>query len=82
MAASSTSSAPALEHLRPDSVLERAPLERGRGGQLRAYRHDGFWACMDTYKDAVALNDLWASAANSWPLWEREHPPPRAHAGA
>ena len=29
-------------------------------GELRAYRHEGFWECMDTYKDAVALNDLWA----------------------
>ena len=27
----------------------------------RAYRHDGFWDCMDTYKDAVVLNDLWAA---------------------
>ena len=31
--------------------------------QLRAYRHTGFWDCMDTYKDAVLLNDLWAGGA-------------------
>ena len=31
-------------------------------GELRAFRHEGFWDCMDTYKDAVALNDLWARA--------------------
>ena len=37
----------------------RAPLERlAAEGELRAYRHDGFWDCMDTYKDAVVLNDL------------------------
>ncbi len=30
-------------------------------GELRAYRHEGFWDCMDTYKDAVTLDDLWAS---------------------
>jgi glucose-1-phosphate cytidylyltransferase len=49
-----------LELLEPDSVLERAPLERlAVAGRLRAHRHDGFWHCMDTYKDAVALNDLW-----------------------
>jgi glucose-1-phosphate cytidylyltransferase len=57
----------ALEYLAHDSVLEREPLRRlAADGQLRAYRHDGFWECMDTYKDAVALNDLWASGAAPW----------------
>ena len=56
-----------LDYLRPDSVLEREPLRRlAADGQLRAYRHEGFWECMDTYKDAVALNDLWASGAPPW----------------
>jgi glucose-1-phosphate cytidylyltransferase len=49
------------------SVLERAPLEGlARDGELRAHRHEGFWECMDTYKDAVALNDLWESGAAPW----------------
>ena len=57
----------ALDYLREDSVLERAPLERlAADGQLSAFRHEGFWACMDTYKDAVALNDLWASGEPPW----------------
>ena len=44
-------------------MLEREPLERlAADGGLHAYRHEGFWACMDTYKDAVRLNDLWAPA--------------------
>jgi glucose-1-phosphate cytidylyltransferase len=64
-----------LDYLEPDSVLERAPLERlAADGQLRALRHEGFWDCMDTYKDAVALNDLWASGAAPWRLWDRDHP--------
>ncbi len=51
-------------------MLERAPLERlAQEGELRAYRHKGFWECMDTYKDAVALNDLWASGQAPWRLW-------------
>jgi glucose-1-phosphate cytidylyltransferase len=29
----------------------------------------GFWECMDTYKDAVALNDLWARGEAPWKLW-------------
>jgi glucose-1-phosphate cytidylyltransferase len=57
----------ALAYLREDSVLEREPLERlAADGQLYAFRHEGFWACMDTYKDAVALNDLWAAGAAPW----------------
>jgi glucose-1-phosphate cytidylyltransferase len=63
-------SRPALELLTHDSVLEREPLEQmAAAGQLRAFRHDGFWACMDTYKDAVELGDLWASGRAPWKLW-------------
>jgi glucose-1-phosphate cytidylyltransferase len=54
-------------YLAPDAVLEREPLERlAADGGLHAYRHEGFWACMDTYKDAVRLNDLWASGRAPW----------------
>jgi glucose-1-phosphate cytidylyltransferase len=63
-----------LDYLEGDSVLERAPLEQlAADGQLRAFRHQGFWDCMDTYKDAVALNDLWASGTAPWRLWREEH---------
>lgn len=59
-----------LDYLRADSVLEREPLERlASDDQLRAHRHEGFWECMDTYKDAVALNDLWASGKPPWRIW-------------
>jgi glucose-1-phosphate cytidylyltransferase len=61
----------ALEWIGADSVLERAALQRLAGaGELRAYRHEGFWECMDTYKDAVQLNDLWASGSPPWKLWD------------
>jgi glucose-1-phosphate cytidylyltransferase len=54
-------------YLGPDLVLEREPLERlAADGGLHAYRHEGFWACMDTYKDAVRLNDLWAAGDAPW----------------
>ena len=60
----------ALSYFAPDSVLERAPLERlAADGQLRARRHEGFWECMDTYKDAVQLNDLWAQGDAPWKVW-------------
>jgi glucose-1-phosphate cytidylyltransferase len=56
-----------LDYLEEDSTLEREPLERlAADGQLRAYRHTGFWDCMDTYKDAILLNDLWAAGRAPW----------------
>ena len=56
-----------LDYLADDSTLEREPLERlAADGQLRAYRHTGFWDCMDTYKDAILLNDLWAEGRAPW----------------
>jgi glucose-1-phosphate cytidylyltransferase len=62
-----------LDYLGEDSVLEREPLERlASDGQLRAYRHQGFWDCMDTYKDAVLLNDLWDSGDPPWRVWTEE----------
>jgi glucose-1-phosphate cytidylyltransferase len=62
-----------LGYLSEDSVLEREPLESlASDGQLRAYRHEGFWDCMDTYKDAVLLNDLWDSGEPPWRVWAEE----------
>jgi glucose-1-phosphate cytidylyltransferase len=60
----------ALERLAPDSVLEREPLEQlAASGELRAYRHEGFWDCLDTYKDAVELGELWGSGRAPWKIW-------------
>jgi glucose-1-phosphate cytidylyltransferase len=60
----------ALSALAPDSVLEREPLESlAAAGELRAYRHEGFWDCLDTYKDAIELNDLWTAGRAPWRLW-------------
>ena len=60
-----------LELLDDESVLEREPLSALAGdGELRAFHHDGFWDCMDTYKDAVLLNDLWEAGRAPWKLWK------------
>jgi glucose-1-phosphate cytidylyltransferase len=60
-----------FDYLTETSILEREPLEGlARDQQLRAFRHTGFWDCMDTYKDAVTLNDLWASGTAPWAVWE------------
>jgi glucose-1-phosphate cytidylyltransferase len=61
----------ALGYIDEESVLEREPLQRlAADGRLRAFRHEGFWDCMDTYKDAVLLNDLWASGKAPWRIWD------------
>jgi glucose-1-phosphate cytidylyltransferase len=61
----------ALDYVEESSVLEHEPLRRlAADGQLHAFRHAGFWDCMDTYKDAVTLNDLWASGDAPWRVWD------------
>ena len=59
-----------FDYLSDSSVLEREPLEGlADDRRLHAFRHTGFWECMDTYKDAVQLNDLWADGRAPWKLW-------------
>jgi glucose-1-phosphate cytidylyltransferase len=61
-----------LALLEPDSVLEREPLERlAAVGELSAFRHRGYWQCMDTYKDAVTLNERWIDGGAPWRVWPR-----------
>ena len=64
-----------LEYLSKDEacVLERKPLaELARNRQLNVYRHDGFWACMDTQRDRSYLEGLWASGKAPWAKWARD----------
>jgi glucose-1-phosphate cytidylyltransferase len=56
-----------VDYLQAESVLEREPLQSLAGaGELRAFKHRGFWDCMDTYKDAIMLNDLWDRGEAPW----------------
>jgi glucose-1-phosphate cytidylyltransferase len=49
---------------------EREPLERlAAEGQLMAYRHESFWQCMDTLRDKVLLDAMWASGEAPWKTW-------------
>jgi glucose-1-phosphate cytidylyltransferase len=60
-----------FEYLDPDGPLESGPLQRlADAKQLVAYRHEGFWACMDTYKDQVDLNSAWQSGSAPWRSWK------------
>jgi glucose-1-phosphate cytidylyltransferase len=58
-----------FEYLSDDDgcVLEQLPLPKlASDGQLRVFRHPGFWQCMDTFKDYRQLNELWASGNPPW----------------
>ena len=58
-----------FDYLSVDSVLEREPLATlAEEGQLTAFKHAGFWKCMDTYKDNIELNELWNGDA-PWKIW-------------
>ena len=57
----------ALSFIGEGSVLEGSPLEDlSADDELRAFKHEGFWDCMDTYKDLVTLNDLWEKDEAPW----------------
>jgi glucose-1-phosphate cytidylyltransferase len=53
-----------------ECIFEREPLERlALDGQLMAYRHDGFFYAMDTYREYQYLNDLWSGGQAPWRVW-------------
>jgi len=53
-----------------DCDLELGALEKlANEGELMVYRHDDFWACMDTYRDMEYLNRLWAQGKATWKVW-------------
>ena len=60
-----------FDYLADDStVFENEPLETlARKGQLMAYRHGGFWQCMDTQRDKKQLEDLWRTGEAPWKTW-------------
>jgi len=61
-----------LDYLDGDAcILEREPLERlAAEGQLRAFRHEGFFFAMDTYREYEQLNQIWLGGAAPWKIWE------------
>lgn len=61
----------ALDLIEGDSEsLEQGLLRKlSEIGQLKAYSHDGFWQCMDTYREMELLNDLWREGRAPWKTW-------------
>ena len=53
-----------------DTALERSPMEKAAADkQVMAYRHTGFWQCMDTVREKQTLEDMWASGSAPWKVW-------------
>jgi len=53
-----------------DCVFERYPLEKlAEEQQLMAYRHEGFWQCMDTMRDKELLEKMWTEGNAPWKVW-------------
>ena len=63
-----------LDYIEGDGTFfEREPLEQlASDGQLVAYRHDGFWQCMDTLRDLRTLEGLWGSGQAPWAVWKKQ----------
>ncbi|WP_312281229.1 glucose-1-phosphate cytidylyltransferase [Oscillibacter sp.] len=54
-----------------NTVLEKKPMETmAKMGELMAYKHEGFWQCMDTVREKETLDNLWASGNAPWKVWK------------
>ena len=54
-----------------ETVFEQDPLRNlAKDGELMAYRHDGFWQCMDTQREKMQLEELWQSGRAPWKIWK------------
>lgn len=60
-----------FDHIDGDQTfLEKEPLERlAAKGELAAYKHEGFWQCMDTQRDKEKLEMMWESGQAPWKIW-------------
>lgn len=61
-----------IDYIQNDATIwERGPLEKlAEEGQLAAFQHQGFWQPMDTLRDKVHLEELWASGKAPWKSWK------------
>lgn len=59
-----------FEFLKDDVMLEQKPMnEMTARGEVMAYKHEGFWQCMDTLRDKMKLEELWDSNSAPWKVW-------------
>jgi len=52
------------------TIFENEPLQNmAKVGSLFAFKHHGFWKCMDTLRDKTHLEDLWTKGNSPWKVW-------------
>jgi len=69
-----------FDWMKPGEELVQEPFQRlAAAGQLLAYSYDGFWACMDTFKDKQLLEDLYSRGEVPWEVWKVPSEAPQAH---
>ena len=55
----------------PSCMMEQGPLQQlAKDGELMAYKHDGFFFAMDTYRESLKLNELWDTGSAPWAHWK------------
>lgn len=59
-----------FDYLDEYCILEKEPMEQlARDKELSVYEHNGFWFCMDTYRDFLELNAMWNDNKAPWKIW-------------
>lgn len=61
-----------LDYIEGDkTAFEKGPLQKlSQEGELKAYRHDGFWKCMDTKREMEELQEMWDNDTAPWKVWK------------
>ena len=59
-----------FKYIKQGETEHPALKKLGQKNQLSAYKHDGFWFCMDTYKEVEDLNKMWKSGKAPWKIWK------------
>lgn len=60
-----------FNYLSVDSILEKDALPiLAKNDQLRAFKHEGYWQPMDTFREFTILNELWNSGNAPWKVWK------------
>lgn len=68
-----------FDHIRPGEDLVDAPFRRlAAASKLSTFRHDGFWGCMDTFKEKQQLEDMYAQGRAPWTVWTHGNGGPAA----
>ncbi len=61
-----------FDYLKQSDVLEKQSFLRIlKNKEISAFKHQGFWKCMDTYKDNLELNELWKMNNAAWRIWKK-----------